>query len=159
MREGYGSVFLYNLVILFILIAFAFIAATMSYAKAFRVNSRMTKELERFEGWNELSEPEVTNILNTLGYRKGSDRCPPRKGNAILVTYGPEKQHDFCLYVEGVDGRHYRIGVMTYIFIDLPLVREFKVPIYAKTDRIFMFDTGSDVNKLISIWNGKYLRK
>lgn len=157
MREGYGSIFLYNIVILFILIAFAFIAGTMSYAKAFRVNSKLTKELERFEGWNSLSEPHITNILNTLGYRKGFKKCPESYGgivtkkDTLLIDF--EAEHQFCLYVESIDRRHYRIGVLTYIFVDLPLVSEFKVPIYAKTDRIFLFTTGEDVNDLRKNWN------
>ena len=38
MREGIGSVFLYNIIILFVIIVFGLLSATISYYKAFKVN-------------------------------------------------------------------------------------------------------------------------
>jgi len=145
MREGLGSVFLYNLIIIFILIVFAFLAATMSYAKAFRVNSKMTKIIEKYEGYNELSYAEIEQMLGTLGYRHVATQCGEYRG---LTPFDGTKNnmpynYQYCIYEErdSNDGRHTTYGILTYINFELPFGIAFQVPIYSKTERIFCFKT------------------
>ena len=141
MREGIGSVFLYNIVIVFIVVIFAFLAGTMSYSKAFRVNSRIINALEKYEGYNELSDTEINNVLQTLGYRvnTGGFSCPEREG-AEAVTKVTDS-YEYCVYYYQIDSRHYNYGVLTYIYLDLPVIgRLFKVPVYTRTARIYQFN-------------------
>lgn len=144
MREGLGSIFLYNLIILFILIVFAFLVGTMSYAKAFRVNSKITKVLEKYEGYNHLADAEITNVLKTLGYVSAPAKCEKFRNLTPLNKISNE--HDYCLYEErdANDKRHITIGVLTYMYLDLPLVNAFKIPIYSRTERIFCFRVNND---------------
>ena len=51
MREGIGSVFLYNIIIVFIVITFGFLSASLSYMKAFKVNGKIANALEKYEGY------------------------------------------------------------------------------------------------------------
>ena len=53
MRTPIAYTFIFNLMIIFILIVFAFMAGTMSYYKAFKVNNRIVHSIEKFEGFNE----------------------------------------------------------------------------------------------------------
>ena len=56
MNQSVGSIALYNIVLIFIVIVFAFLAATVSYSKAFRVNSRIIFAIEKYEGYNDLKQ-------------------------------------------------------------------------------------------------------
>ena len=140
MREGIGSIFLYNIIILFIVVIFAFLAGAMSYSKAFRVNSRIINALEKYEGYNELSDAEIERVLTTLGYRisRGSS-CPKRDG--VTAVQKISDNHEYCLYYHNVDSTHYNYGVLTYIYMDLPVVGDLlKIPVYTTTSRIYHFN-------------------
>jgi hypothetical protein len=53
---------------------------------------------------------------------------------------GTINNHEFCIYETKVDDRHYEYGVVSYMYLDLPLISDvIKIPIYSKTDRVFRF--------------------
>ena len=52
MRQSIGTTFMLNFIILFIFLVFAFLAGTLSYYKAYRINNSIVHEIERFEGYN-----------------------------------------------------------------------------------------------------------
>lgn len=137
MREGIGTASLLNIVIIFLLVTFALLAATLSYSKAFRVNSRILTTVEKYEGYNTLADTEINNILGTLGYRTGSSNCP--KKNGVEATSKYSDQYDYCIYYSDIDAHHYKYGVITYITLDLPLISQIKLPIYTETERIYRF--------------------
>ena len=147
MREGIGSVFLYNIIIIFIVITFGFLSASLSYMKAFKVNGRIANALEKFEGYNRLSDREISQTLTTIGYRVGNLDCSTRTHNGI--EYEPLesagfKNHEFCIYeyIKGKDFKdgYFSYGILTYIYLDIPLVGgTFKVPVYSETEAIFKF--------------------
>lgn len=137
MREGLGSVFLFNIIFVFIILVFAFLAATLSYSKAFRVNSRIINSIEKYEGYNTPAINEIEKNLNTIGYSKGQVNCPGR-GGTKLTTGG--QSHKYCIYRYKVGKRYYSYGVLTYMNIEVPLVNQsIKIPIYSKTDKIYRF--------------------
>src|SRR5574344_710462 len=134
MREGIGSVVLYNIIIVFIIIVFAFLAGAVSYSKAFRVNSRITNSLEKFEGFNQNASDEINSVLNTLGYHLTTTdtiECDSKYGVAIdktkpstindsnnieyyeTLNIKDGNKYEYCLYYNRVDDRHYTYGVLT----------------------------------------------
>ena len=148
MKQSIGHIPIYVIVALFLVITFGFLAATLTYMKAFKVNGRIAKALENFEGYNSLSNAEIKNVLGTLGYRIGTpsqDECKKhgRNGNgAIIETDG----YYYCLYElpfysNGKNkSRYFNYGIVTYIFMDIPIVGgTFKVPVYSETEKIFKF--------------------
>lgn len=136
MREGIGSIFLYNIMILFIVIIFAFLAGTVSYSKAFRVNSKIVNAIEKYEGYNDLAASEINRVLKTLGYKVGGANCKTKDGAKPISSL----DYAFCVYYLNVDAKHYRYGVMTYLYLDLPLIgNSIKLPVYSKTERIYKF--------------------
>lgn len=143
MKESLGSTFLYNIIIVFIVIVFAILAATLTYYKAYKVNTKIINSIEKFEGYNDLSVKEINYTLTSIGYMyKDDHKCPAEKNGASLA--GPEsKQFRYCVYYYPKDGddRHYSYGVMTYITIDIPIVNMFlQIPIYTRSNRIFRFN-------------------
>lgn len=170
MREGIGSVFLYNMVILFIIIVFGLISATISYYKAFKVNERVLGIIEKFEGFNSLAKSDIEEYMTSIGYTSlqvniQSDECPKSPNNSDKGTLVVDKNssHLYCVYfhkddrsdrekdaplgfVGGYNGDnqpiYYNYSVVSYIFVDLPIAGNFKVPVYTKGERTFNFSEG-----------------
>lgn len=140
MREGIGSVFIYNIIIVFILVVFAFLGGTMSYAKAFKVNTLIADSIEKYEGFNTPAKSEIETNLATVGYQ-GVDKptCPNRDGIAAMSSGSGRYRYCVYQYDEGTNYNSY--GVVTYIIIDIPIISDtIAVPIYSKTDVIYNFN-------------------
>ena len=148
MREGIGSVVLYNIIIVFIVITFGFLSASLSYMKAFKVNGKIANALEKYEGYNKLSSEEISETLTSIGYRVSNNMDCPNKGKLKPVpndVNGAKKNHEFCLYEYKVkkDG-YFTYKIVTYIHLDIPIVGGiFKLPVTSETEPIYKFGDGS----------------
>jgi len=159
MRESIGSTFTLNMIILFIIIVFGILAATMSYYKAFKINSRILDALEQYEGYNEPAKNEINRILASIGYpaNASKSKCAPERDGAKLSSISEEVPGQlYCVYYHKNDtGKndakrvgtknknnepiYYNYSVVTYIYIQLPIVGAFKVPVYTKGERTYNF--------------------
>lgn len=144
MRESIGGVYLYNFIIIYIVVVFAFIAAFISYNRAFKVNSRIAHAIEKYEGYNGHvgsgfgtgSIGEINGVLKTIGYSKGTPHCPDKEGQSNINT----TDFDYCIYEFPVKKQYYRYGIQTYIYFDVPVVgRRLRIPIYSRSNRIYVF--------------------
>lgn len=148
MKQGIGLTYTLNFIIVFIVITFAFLFGIMSYYKAFKVNSRVSNAVENHEGYNSLSIAEIDNVLNTLGYTKGTIDCPEReydgqKYTSLVSRNNPSLNYALCIYEYPVDydTGYFRYGVVTYIHLDVPLIGEtLKLPVYSETEKIYQFN-------------------
>ena len=68
MRQSIGTTFMLNFIILFIFLVFAFLAGTLSYYKAYRINNSIVNAIERFQGYNDYSIQEINIKLQNLAY-------------------------------------------------------------------------------------------
>ncbi len=159
MRQGVGEVFTYNMIIIFIVIVFGLLAATTSYYKAFKINSNVLSSIEKYEGYNSKSKEDITRIMNTIGYsRNNGYKCPSTRGhNGVLMT--PDQDHYYCVYYHNDDrgtvdeGRtndngepiYYNYSVVSYIYVDLPIIGNFKIPVYTKGERTYNFSDKNGV--------------
>lgn len=150
MRESIGSAFLYNIIFLFIIIVFGLVIGTLNYYKGFKVNTSILNSVEKYSGYNDYSKKDIDRVLTGLGYSVNSVRCSERK-NAKLIS----SNKNYCLYYYSddrsnsektsdkvtKDGRpiYYSYGVTTFISVELPIVGQFKVPVYTKGERIYRF--------------------
>lgn len=144
MKQSIGLTYTLNFVILFIVITFAFLFGIMSYYKAFKVNSRIANAIENHEGYNSLSSPEINNVLESLGYLKGSGNCGTRKGTSAISSIGADdaiNKYAICVYEYPVNkSGYFRYGVVTYISIDIPIIGQtLKLPVYSETEKIYKF--------------------
>lgn len=153
-----GHTFMYNIIIIFIVIVFAFLSGVMSYYKAFKVNNRIVSSIEKFEGYNKLSVPEIRRNLATLGYMYADDDwlstgCKDSYKDMQKVAEPTDitdsdsrKAHRYCIYLKpdttsgNVEhNQYYTYGVLTYMTLDLPLVNQLKIPVFTRTNRIYKF--------------------
>lgn len=155
MREGIGSIALYNIIIIFIVVTFAILAGTMSYSKAFKSNNRIINIIEKYEGYNEASAEKIDLFLTSIGYQlEPGTKCPRRNGNeAMDKTLNPD--YRFCVYpyvekTSAYDGRYVTYGVVTYIRMDV-LGYAIRIPVYGKSNRVFCFKR--DCSNYISVIN------
>lgn len=135
-----GHTYIYNIIILFIIIVFAFLAGTLSYYKAFKVNNVIVGSIEKFEGYNELSKTEIERNLGGLGYSLQNSECKDEYKDMTLVKLG--ENYDYCIYIskeKPKSGEYYTYGVMTKMRIDLPIIKMAKFPIFTRTNRIYKF--------------------
>lgn len=139
MKQGIGSVFLYNIIIVFIILIFAFLASAVSYSKSFRVNSRIINSIEKFEGYNNAAASEIDKNLTTIGYRIGrKSKCPGKNGASQVYT--AIDNHKYCVYQFDVDSKHTVYGVLTYMEMDIPVISQtLEIPVYSKTNKIYRF--------------------
>ena len=147
MREAIGSTFLYNIIIIFIVITFGFLAATLSYMKSFKMNGKIANSLEKYEGYNELSAAEIETSLSNLGYRMnsvGNLDCPSHrhKGREYqpITNVGQGTNYKYCVYEYPKENGYFTYGILTYIYMDIPIVGgTFSIPVYSETERIYEF--------------------
>lgn len=174
MRQSIGGWFTLNIIIIFIVIVFGLLSATISYYKAFKLNSMILDTIEKYEGYNEFAKNEIENNLNAMGYVKnnGAFECPTIKinkenKNAVNSSVDDDNtnqgtSHYYCVYYQNNDGSsnnkvsdngktdsekynldgkpiYYNYVVVTYIFVDLPIVGQFKVPVRTKGERSYHF--------------------
>lgn len=144
MKEGISYTYLLNMMLIFIFVSFAVLLCVFSYTKAFRVNSKIAGALEKAEGYNELSQEEISTLIRGYGYQQFDINCRSRDGvDAIEGTTG------YCLYEfeEEINGTKYvYYGITTYMAFDIPVLRSFlRIPVYNTTEKIYVLD-GSDVS-------------
>lgn len=154
MKESIGFTFTLNFIIVFIFISFAVLIGIMCYSKAYKLNNRVINEIEKCEGFNSCAVSEINRVFSNIGYRSVSGECPRRDGiNAISRSEYPAglDNYDYCIYFEKgnpefdyeKDGdRYYRYGVLTYIYVEWPLL-DLQVPVYTKTNWIYDFEGNS----------------
>lgn len=75
MRETIGSTWVFQLVLIFILIFAAYLALTINYSKSFRVKNEVVSIVERYEGFTDDAIKLVNNYLSANNYQ-AMGTCP-----------------------------------------------------------------------------------
>lgn len=145
MKKSLSGVMIFNIIIIFLLAVFALLTATFSYAKAYKVNTRIISSIERYEGYNSSALADINQYLGALGYIKGAkNNCPTTKvinGKTGTLMSNNNAQYYYCIYRFTEEQYYYSYSVTTYISIDLPMIKEFKIGVTSKTNRIYNFNS------------------
>ena len=155
MKESVSYTYLLNMMLVFIVISFCVIIATISYTKAYRINSKIANALEIAEGYNDLSKSEIARLIKSFGYQQPIVNCKARKfmvtatnisGDHEKMEVTVEPLDDFsanapgyCLY-EVEDGEYIYYGITTYMLFDFPVINLLKLPVYNNTEKIYKFE-------------------
>lgn len=155
MRESIGTTFMLNFIILFLFLVFAFLAGTFSYYKAYKVNNFIASAIEKYEGYNTFSKPEIRARLASLGYDTSvQTSCPKQwKGDSSSRRVHPDPgnpyddaENGICIYyyekdVAGTTNeKYYSYGIVTYIQFQFPgFGYLIKIPIFSRTNRMYDF--------------------
>ena len=136
---------------MFIIIVFGLITATLNYYKGYKINTRILQIIQKDSGYNKTSKKEIDRILEGIGYTVDSNsqgNCPERDDKKAITSNSAgagDSKYMYCVYYypnEGstVNRKYYAYGVTTYIYIDLPIVGNFKIPVFSKGERIVKFN-------------------
>lgn len=169
MRQSIGTTFMLNFIILFIFLVFAFLAGTLSYYKAYKINNNIVHAIERYGGYNDYSIAEINDRLAGLDYEVDIvNSCPETWKNSttyagnIFLPPGELTEVDegkgsngYCIYVYRNDNNfeasgyfgtvettdnYNTYGVLTYLQFQFPgLQYLLKIPIFSKTNRMYDF--------------------
>ena len=131
MKQAIGTTQIMNYVIIFIAITFCFLIATLGYMKAFKLNSRISGIIEKYEGYNEFAKRDIKKDLNTLGYKKGNAPCDD--GGVSYIGYY------ICVKETSRKENYFRYNITTYIEFGPILGVKFKFPIKSQTEKIYYF--------------------
>lgn len=69
MKEGIGGAWLFQIVIVFVLLFAGILAVAVNYARAFKVKSEIVSIIERGSGINLDTNKKIIEYLNSVGYR------------------------------------------------------------------------------------------
>lgn len=123
MREAMGGTLLVKLLMMFLVIYVIFIAMALNYAKAFKAKNGIIDYIEKYEGFNNLSQPEIDNYLKNLTY-KVSEQTIKEYDETVDPSSNIKKKHcytSFCIE-EYEENKKLKARVVTFIefsFFDL----------------------------------------
>ena len=144
MREAIGGTWLFNIVIVFVLLFTGYMCLSINYSKAFNAKDAIINEIERHGGSitnsdkNDETMKAIRNYLNKIGYRTtgncdGFDYGINRDGTGVSNPSG--SNYLFCLstidadqtYLHRKDNefifiKYYKVQV--FYHLDLPILRE-----------------------------------
>lgn len=148
MKESIGGTASLNIALAFISIVFAFLAATLSYYKAFKVNNIINNAIEKYEGYNDLAVKEINERLNSIGYQRFDTECKStirlneKDDNSVynpVTNINSIDVDGICVYMRNnVKKKSYQYLVVSYMTINVPIVSEFiKIPVKTVTNEIY----------------------
>lgn len=135
MKESISYTYLLNMMLVFIFVSFSVVMVTISYTKAYRINSKIADTIEDAEGYNEKSVNEINRLIRAFGYQQPNITCKERSTGVVVET----DIKGICIY-EIDSGDYYSYGITTYMLFDLPLVNMLRIPVYNTTDKIYKFN-------------------
>ena len=132
MRESFGSTWLFQIVIVFILIFTGYICLSINHSKAFAIKNDIILELQRNGGYTETAHQNIKRTLERAGYRTngscdegwtGYDRAGEKvshgnKGAVFClkrITVAPSSEYPEMFY--------YKVRV--FYQLDLPVINSF----------------------------------
>ena len=75
MKQSMGMTVTIGIIIIFIVLVFSFLAATLSYYKVYKVNNTIIESIEKYEGVNPLFMDDVSKKLSGIGYNGANISC------------------------------------------------------------------------------------
>ncbi len=145
MKESVGYTVTLNIVIMFIVVVFAFLAAALIYYKSNKVNNAIINSIEKYEGFNDLAVAEIERNMISIGYNKHSINCGSSTSNGCsLVNENKSKKNGYCVYLctekSGESTPYYYFRVKSFMMINVPIINEIlNIPIYSNTNRLYNF--------------------
>ena len=152
MRESISYTVTLNFVITFIIIVFALLSATLIYFKNNKVGNIIVNSIEKYEGYNALSEQEIYDNLLDIGYDMNPISCSPNvktswaigSEDCYLVSEADLESsgsRGYCIYLCSEDNDYYYYRVKTNMLITVPVVSNvLPVPIFSNTNRLYDFE-------------------
>ena len=138
MKQSISSSVTINIIVVFIVVTFAFLVASLNYYKAYKVNNAIADSIEKFEGYNDLAIREIELKLQSLGYVNGKKSCPDKgpQENTNLENFS------YCIYKEAMDEKTgmFKYRIVTFLNFNIPIInRTLNLPVRTYTEGIYDF--------------------
>jgi len=151
MKESVGYTVTLNIVIIFIIIVFAFLSAALIYLKSNKVSKSITEIVEKYEGYNDVAKNDIQNKLNSIGYNKKAVSCEKyynrigeKERNNCTNTNIPNGSEGYCVFMcrEMYDGEwYYYYKISTNLMLNIPIINDLlDIPIFSNTNRLYDFE-------------------
>ena len=129
MRETTGSMWIFQMMLIFILIFARFLCLVINYSKAYRVKNEVLSIIEEYEGVSEASQQIIDNYLMSQSYlTKGN--CPEGWFGVDATTGTYEEStgrqaFSYC-FIENEDENNYiYYDIMVFYQFNLPFLGDF----------------------------------
>lgn len=128
MREVSGSTWVFQLMIVFILIFACFLCLVINYSKAYRVKNEMLSIIEKYEGMSKTSEDIINNYL--LGESYLATGSCPEGWYGVNITDGGYEEADgrtkfnYCFIDSYSPDRKIYYDIMVFYKFNLPFLGE-----------------------------------
>jgi len=144
MRESISYTATINLIIVFIIIVFTFLSATLIYYKSNKVGKIITNSIEKYEGYNKLAENEVLLNLTSIGYNKKNISCGNISSCTLIADDGNVEfgngDDGYCVYLCEEDNYYY-YRIKTNMMINIPIINDLlNIPVFSNTNRLYDFE-------------------
>lgn len=158
MRESISYAFLLNIVIIFMFLCATIIVGIFSYYRAFRANSIIVSEIEKYEGYNCLSKEAIAKKLSIIAYNVPFNvKCKSDDINCVVddtknyavVSYNLDYNTGSYAFKDKMNANYskdgdytrlYQYGVYTYMYVDMPIISSLlKIPFYSRTSVLYEF--------------------
>lgn len=121
MRDAIGNTFMYNIVIVFVLLIMLVLIGSLSYSKGFKAKNKIINIIEENRGYDDTAIEQIDAVLKDSGYRPKSafknKKCPDRNGELLE---GSDK-YFYCVYSNETErGVYYSVTI--YIRFEIPLL-------------------------------------
>lgn len=148
MKQGIGYTVDLNIIIIFIIIVFAFLSAVVVYFKSNKVNNVISNSIEKYEGYNSLAKEEIQRNLKSLGYSENKLDCGGNNDSNCKVGGADVINNDgingYCVYycTQKIGGEwYYYYKVKTRMMINIPLINSIlDLPIFSNTSKMYDFE-------------------
>ncbi len=121
MRSAVGNTFLYNIVIVFVVLVLLILISSLSYSKGFKAKNKIVSIIENNRGYDNEAIEKIDAVLKESGYRPRSafknKQCPDRNGELLEQS----DKYFYCVYSNNTDrGVYYSVTI--YIRFEIPLL-------------------------------------
>ena len=128
MREVSGSTWVFQLMIIFILIFACFLTLVINYSKAYQVKNEVLSIIERYEGVTPTSEPIINNYLLGNAYTT-SGECPEgwygvNLNNGSLEEADENREYSYCFIENDTANNQINYEIIVFYRFNLPFLGE-----------------------------------
>ena len=138
MKEAFGTAYVVNFVIIFVILIIFFFVAGMSYTKAFKIKNRIVDIIEENECYSEdatcESKEQIDDILNEAGYRVTNlkPNCKTIQGARLLTT--TTNTFNYCVYKVDTTSKGSYYKAAAFMYYEIPVIGvHMQFPVYGET--------------------------
>ena len=90
MKESIGTSYLFQIVVVFILLFTGYLCLSINYSRSYAVKNNIVNNIQREKGFNDITRTKISKYLSKVGF-KSIGKCPD---DYVAYSYTGERQGD-----------------------------------------------------------------